>query len=117
MKDYRELQVWRKAHDLTLAIYQTIKHFPNDERFGLVSQLRRAAGSIGSNIAEGCGRSSDPDFARCCQIAMGSACEVNYQLLLARDLGYLPDSEHDRLNGLVCEVQRMLTALLARIRS
>jgi len=117
MKDYRELQVWRKAHDLTLATYNVTKQFPTDEKYGLVSQLRRASSSIASNIAEGCGRGSDSDFARCCQIAMGSACEVNYQLLLSRDLGYMADADYDRLDMAVNEVQRMLTALLGRLRS
>lgn len=116
MKDYRDLQVWRKAHELTLAVYRVTQRFPGDEKYGLTNQLRRASCSIPSNIAEGCGRGSDVDFARCCQIAMGSACEVNYQLLLARDLGYLNESEHQRLDGAVNEVQRMLTALLTRLR-
>ena len=83
MKDYRSLQVWQKSHELTLSVYEVTQSFPNDEKYGLTSQLRRSASSIPSNIAEGCGRGSDADFARCCQIAMGSACEVNYQLLLS----------------------------------
>ena len=117
MKDYRDLQVWRKAHELTLAVYRATQGFPADEKYGLTSQLRRSASSIPSNIAEGCGRGSDTDFARCCQIAMCSACEANYQLLLSRELGYLPEADHARLDGAVNEVQRMLSALLARLRS
>lgn len=117
MRDYRGLQVWQKAHELTLNVYAMTQDFPVEERYGLTSQLRRAVSSIPSNIAEGCGRSSDTDFARCCQIAMGSACEVNYQLLLARDLLYVSDSDYARLDAAINEVQRMLTALMSRLRS
>ena len=117
MKNYRDLQVWRKAHELTLSVYEVTRTFPAEEKYGLTSQLRRASTSVASNIAEGCGRGSDADFARCCQIAMGSACEANYQLLLSRDLGYKAGADYERLDEAVNEVQRMLTALLARLRS
>ena len=116
MKDYRDLQVWRKAHDLTLAVYRSMQDFPANEKYGLTSQLRRAAASIPSNVAEGCGRGSDPDFARCCRIAMGSACEVNSQLLIANDLGYLNPTAYEDLDRSVTEVQRKLVALLGRLR-
>ena len=86
MKDFRNLQVWQKAHELTLALYRSTVSFPTEEPYGLTSQLRRGATSIGSNIAEGCGRATDPDFARCLDIAAGSASEVEYQLLLAHHL-------------------------------
>ena len=86
MKDFRDLKAWERAHPLTLAIYRATRAFPREELYGLTSQLRRGATSVSSNIAEGCGRGSDADFARCLQIAMGSASEVEYQLLLARDL-------------------------------
>jgi four helix bundle protein len=89
MKDFRNLQVWEKSHMLTLSIYDATRPFPREELFGLSSQIRRAAASIPTNIAEGCGRSSDPDFARFLQIAFGSACEVEYHLILARDLRYV----------------------------
>lgn len=116
MKSFRELQVWRKAHEITMAVYAITRTFPNDERYGLTSQLRRSASSIGSNIAEGCGRRSDGEMARFLQIARGSACEVEYQVLLARDLRYLHDHEFSRLSRQADELQRMLTALIHRFR-
>jgi four helix bundle protein len=93
VKGFKELYVWRKAHEMTLAVYEVTKTFPGEERYGLTSQLRRSASSIGSNIAEGCGRRSDREMARFLQIARGSASEVEYQVLLARDLRYLHEQE------------------------
>ena len=89
MQDFHNLLVWQKAHAATLLVYRLTKRFPDDERFGLTSQLRRSAASISANLAEGCGRGSDQDFARFVQIAMGSAAEVEYHLLLAKDLEYI----------------------------
>ena len=86
MKDFRNLKVWEKAHQLALALYPITASFPRQEAYGLASQIRRAASSIPSNIAEGCGREGDPELARFCIIARGSATELEYQLLLARDL-------------------------------
>jgi len=85
MKDFRKLDVWAKAHALTLAIYRVTAGFPTEERYGLTSQLRRACVSIPTNIAEGCGRNSDAELARFAEIAMGSSSEVEYLLLLSRD--------------------------------
>lgn len=112
MKDFRKLSVWQKAHELTLAVYRASKTFPPEERYGLTSQLRRAATSVASNIAEGCGRGSDADFRRCLHIALGSASEVEYQLLLARDLGLLDTAAHDPLTAQATEVKRMLASLV-----
>src|SRR5512134_1154325 len=103
MKDFRSLQVWQKAHQLTLAVYRATVSFPTDERYGLTSQLRRGSTSVASNIAEGCGRGTDPDFARCLDIAAGSASEVEYQLLLAHDLEILDSSPYHELSGRVVE--------------
>ena len=89
MKDYRELQVWQLGHALTLEIYATTKSFPKDELFGLTSQMRRAASSIPANIAEGCGRDGDAELKRFLIIALGSACELDYFILLSAELGYL----------------------------
>jgi len=89
MEDFKDLKVWVKAHQLTLRIYQTTRKFPRDEIYGLTSQTRRASASIGANIAEGCGRRSDPEMKRFVQIARGSASELEYHLLLARDLQFL----------------------------
>ena len=89
MQDFRKLRVWRSAHELTLAVYRATEPFPASERFGLTSQLRRSAASVGANLAEGCGRPSAADSRRCFAIALGSACEVLNHLLLAADLGHL----------------------------
>lgn len=89
MKNFRTLSVWEKTHQLTLFIYKTTSHFPKEEFYGLVSQMRRAASSIPSNIAEGCGRNSQAQFTRFLNIAFGSASELEYQILLSKDLGLL----------------------------
>ena len=91
MRDFRKLQVWEKSHALVLGIYQSTQRFPKDELYGLTSQMRRASVSIPANIAEGAGRESIPERVHFIQIANGSASELNYFLLLSRDLGYLPE--------------------------
>ena len=116
MQDFRNLQVWQKAHQFTLNVYRATKRFPDDERFGLTSQLRRAASSIEANLAEGCARGGDADFARFVQIAAGSASEVKCHLLLSRDLGYLESADYESLNAAAVEVKRMLIALLKSLR-
>ena len=116
MRDFGELKVWQKAHDCAIEVYRHTRAFPSDERFGLTSQLRRAAVSVTSNIAEGCGRDSERDFSRFLSMAAGSASEVEYQLLLARDLGYLDDGNYGPLNEKVNEVKRMLNSLIMRLR-
>jgi four helix bundle protein len=88
VKDFRKQKVWQKAHDLALEVYRVTEAFPKTELFGLTSQIRRAGVSIPANIAEGCGRDTDADFSRFLQIAMGSASELEYHLLLAHDLGF-----------------------------
>ena len=112
MRDFRELKVWQKAHRCTLEIYRHTQGFPAEERFGLTAQLRKAAVSVPSNIAEGCGREGERDFARFLSIAGGSASEVEYQLLLARDLGYLPDERHRPLDAQINEIKRMLNSFI-----
>ena len=115
MKDFRRLNVWQKAHALVLLMYRATRAFPGEERYGLTNQSRRAAASIPANIAEGCGRGSDKDMRRFLQIALGSASELEYHLLLARDLSFLPDTEHDQLHDKVTEIKRMLTALIKKL--
>ena len=117
MQDFRQLTVWRRAHELTLAVYRSTKGFPQDELYGLTSQMRRAAVSVAANIAEGCCRSGDTEFGRFLQIAMGSASELAYHLLLARDLEFLRADEYESLNGTVSEVERMLAALIRKLRT
>jgi four helix bundle protein len=112
MKDFRQLKVWHKGHAFTLAVYKETVAFPKHEMYGLTSQMRRATASTPANIAEGCGRGSAADFARFLQLAMGSASEAEYHLLLARDLGYLTESTYSLLDGAIVEVKRMLAALI-----
>jgi four helix bundle protein len=116
VKGFKELNVWRKAHDMTVAVYGITRGFPREELYGLTSQLRRSVASIGANIAEGCGRRSDGEMARYLQIARGSASEVEYHVLLARDLHYLREEEWRELSCQADELQRMLTALIQRFR-
>ena len=117
MQSFRSLRVWEKAHQLTLSVYGLSKAFPREETYGLTSQMRRASASIGTNIAEGCCRKGSSEMARFLQIALGSAGELEYQLLLARDLKYLPQTEYEALDGLVVEVKRMLSSLVQKVKA
>ena len=116
MRNFRDLKVWEKGHKLVLAIYRATMAFPREEIYGLTAQIRRASTSIPSNIAEGCGGDTGGDFARFLQMAMGSASELEYELLLARDLGFLNPSEHQVLAKDTTEVKRMLATLIQRVR-
>ncbi len=116
MKDFRELNVWHKSHELTLEVYKVTCEFPNNEKYGLVSQIRRATVSIPTNIAEGCGRNSNPDFARFLEIAYGSASEVDYLLLLSKDLAIIDDRNYETMNSQLLEIKKMLSALIRKIR-
>ena len=109
------MKVWEKSHQLTLEVYKITKMFPRDERFGLTSQTRRASASIPANIAEGCGRRGAKEFDRFLQIAMGSASELEYHFLLARDLDFLNDSDYERLAEKVTEIKRMLTSFIQKL--
>jgi len=115
MRDFKELKVWEKAHQWVLEIYRATGSFPTEERFSLIPQLRRAAASVPANIAEGCGRGSDREFARFLSIAAGSACEAEYHLVLARDLGYLDEATHGELDQKVNEVKRMLNTFVQKL--
>lgn len=117
MKDFRKILVWEKAHHLTLAIYKASTAFPKDELYGLTSQMRRAAASIPANIAEGCGRDTDPDFRRFLQIAMGSASELQYHLILAHDLGLIEAQNYAPLEQSVIEVKRMLASFIQKLKA
>jgi four helix bundle protein len=116
LKDFKSLNVWKKSHALVLSVYKASRNFPKEELFALTSQLRRAASSVPTNIAEGCGRSGDPEFGRFLQVAMGSASEVEYHLLLAHDLHYLNEESFNQLTRDVVEVKRMLASLLGRVK-
>jgi four helix bundle protein len=116
MRDFRKLAVWQKAHQLAVDTYHWTLTFPRAEMYGLTSQMRRAAISIPSNIAEGCGREGDAELARFIRISMGSASELEYQVFLSHALGYLSPDGEAMLTRNVQEVKRMQTGLLARLK-
>jgi four helix bundle protein len=117
MRNFRELRVWDEAHKLTVQLYHDTEDFPRKEMFGLTSQIRRAAASIGANLAEGCGRQSEGEFSRFIQIAMGSASELEYHLLLSRDLAFLTKSAYERAQTQLTRVRKMLASLLQTVQS
>ncbi|MBX3004994.1 MAG: four helix bundle protein [Anaerolineales bacterium] len=117
MKDFRKLQVWEKSHLFALHVYKATAQFPAAELYGLTSQLRRAAVSVPSNIAEGVGRGSDADMRRFLQIAFGSASEIEYQLLLAFELKFLNSEQHTLLNQDITEVKKMLSSLIRKLKA
>jgi four helix bundle protein len=117
VKDFRELKVWEKAHQLTLLAYKLTNGFPKHELFGLASQIRRCSSSIPANIAEGCGRLGNSELHRFLQIACGSANELEYHFLLARDLGFLPVPDYVSAQQQLLDVKRMLVALTRKVGS
>ncbi len=112
MQDFRNLKVWQKAHALTLAIYQLTARFPPDERFGLTIQLRRTAASLPIRVAEGCGKTTDAEFWKSLSLALADGYQLEYQLLLARDLGYVSEEDYARFSAETVEIKRMLAGLL-----
>jgi four helix bundle protein len=117
MRDFRELKVWQKAHQVVLGVFRHTRGFPAEERFGLTAHLRKSATSVPSNIAEGCGRNTEKELARFLSIAAGSASELEYQLLLARDLEYLAQDVYTDLTGQFAEVKRMLYRFMQSLSS
>lgn len=117
MQNFRDLKVWDKSHSLALVVYRATVKFPREELYGLTSQMRRAAVSVPANIAEGCGRGGGPDFARYLQIAAGSASELEYFFILARELSLLNPDQERHLASEVTEVKRMLTSLIQKVRN
>lgn len=115
MRNYRDLQVWSKAYALALELYKISRTFPKDELYGLTSQLRRAAISIGANLAEGCGRRGNSEMARFVKIALGSASELDHHLLMSRDLGFMKSEDYQRCAKELTFVRKMLSALLDTI--
>jgi four helix bundle protein len=116
MKDFRTLKVWEKAHRLVLSVYKATDGFPKHELYGLTSQIQRAAVSIPTNIAEGCGKDSDAELKRFCVIAMGSASEVEYLLILAKDLSYLSKPVFQSLTVELVETRKMLNAFIQKLK-
>ena len=117
MKDFRSLKVLEKAHALTLAIYKSTEQFPKQELYALTNQIQRAAVSIPANIAEGCGKDSDAELKRYFSIAMGSSSELEYLLLLARDLGYLQANTYQSIQTDLIETRKMLNAFIQKLKA
>jgi len=117
MKDFRKLNVWEKAHQLTLKIYNVTEEFPREELYGLISQIRRAAVSIPTNIAEGSVRSSDADFARFLHIALGSTSELEYLILLSKDLKFIQSEVQEELNAEINEIKKMLITFIKKLKA
>ncbi|MEA2114804.1 MAG: four helix bundle protein [Thermodesulfobacteriota bacterium] len=115
MRNFKELQVWQKSHLVVIEIYRITKAFPSDERFGLVSQIRRSAASVPANIAEGCVRKGDRDFSRFLSIAAGSASETQYHLLLSHELKFLGKNDYMEIDRQIKEVKRMLYGFMKRL--
>jgi len=116
VKTYRDLLVWQKAYEACRHVYRVTARFPKAETYGITSQLRRAAVSVPSNIAEGMGRRSTAEFLRSLRIAYGSNCERETQLLLCRDFGYVTDEEYERLSERLAEIERMTTSLMRALQ-
>ncbi len=112
LKNYKQLKVWQKAYSLCVQIYRVTKRFPKDEMYGLTSQIRRSAVSIPSNIAEGYGRKTTPEYIRFLYIAYGSVCELETQVMLAGDLDYVGNDKFPELKATIGDVERMLKALI-----
>jgi four helix bundle protein len=117
VKNYRNLAVWAKAHQLILNVYKMTATFPKDELFGLTSQIRRSCSSIPANIAEGYGRGSDGELLRFLNIAGGSASELDYHLLLAHDIGLIDAQAYAQLELATNEVMRMLNGLIQKLKT
>ena len=117
MKDYRKILVWQRSHKLTVEIYRLTKLFPKDEMFGLTSQMRRAASSIPANIAEGAGREGDAELKRFLIIALGSASELDYFILLSRELGYIETSAANKAAAEIMEIRRMLGGFVQKLKA
>ena len=116
MQNYKDLKVWEKAHQFVFSVYADSKTFPREEIYSLTNQLRRASSSIPANIAEGCGKYSQIDFAKYLNIALGSANESEYFILLSKDLGYLAIDRYESLTSLINEIKAMLIALISKVR-
>lgn len=115
MKNFKELRIWQRSHQLVLDIYLITKSFPKEEVYGLTSQIRRSCASIPTNIAEGCGRNSDAELKRFLTIVMGSASELEYQLILSNDLGYIQTDNYEKLNNELIEIRKMLNTFIHKL--
>jgi four helix bundle protein len=116
MQDFKKLVVWELSHLVTLDVYKATKLFPKEELFALTSQIRRAAYSVPLNLAEGCGRFTQADKAHFFQIAFGSLQELEYSIILSKDLGYLNEVEFEKLNIKINEIKQKLISLISKVR-
>lgn len=117
LKNYKELKVWQKAYHLCIEIYKITKDFPKEERYGLISQIRRASVSVPSNIAEGYGRKTTREYIQALYVAYGSNCELETQILLSGDLGYIKPEDSEKLQGVLGDVERMLMGLIRSLEN
>ncbi len=117
LKNYKELKVWQRSYQLCIDVYKITKSFPQEEKYGLTSQMRRSALSVSSNIAEGYGRKTTPEYIQALYIAYGSHCELETQILLSGDLNYIAKEDLNKLQGTVNEVERMLKALIKALEN
>jgi four helix bundle protein len=117
LKNYKDLKVWQKAYELCITIYKLTKHFPKEEAYGLTSQIRRSAVSVPSNIAEGYGRKTTQEYLQSLYIAYGSHCELETQVLLSKDLGYIKSDDFQKLQQDIGDVERMLKALIKSLQN
>ncbi|MEM7550421.1 MAG: four helix bundle protein [Bacteroidota bacterium] len=117
MRDFKKLEVWKGAHEIALSVYLLSSNFPKEEIYGLTSQIRRCAVSIPSNISEGCGRSTENELRRFCDIAMGSASELEYQLLLAFDLNFIQTDTYEKINNELIVLKKRLNAFIQKLKS
>lgn len=115
MRNFQDLSIWQRSHLLTLEIYSVTKKFPKEEMFGIISQMRRSSSSIPTNIAEGCGRNSNPEMKRFLTIATGSSSELEYQLILSKDLHYLPETTYKELQNELIEIRKMIYAFIKNL--
>jgi four helix bundle protein len=116
MKDFKNLNFWHKAHNLVLDVYMMSSKFPKEEVYGLTSQIRRSASSIPTNLAEGCGRNTDGELHRFSCISMGSASELEYQLILCKDLKYINNETYISINDNLMEVKKMLNSFIQKVK-
>ena len=117
MRDYKKINAWTRSHRFVLGVYTLTEKFPSDEKFGIISQLRRAALSIPTNIAEGCGRSTERELVRFMDIASGSASEVDYLLYMAMELKYIDQNKYDRANNELTEIRKMISGYIKTVRN
>ncbi|MBU2949100.1 four helix bundle protein [Tamlana agarivorans] len=115
MRDFKKYDIWNLSHVFTLKIYALTKSFPSEELYGVTSQLRRASSSIPTNISEGCGRDSDPEFNRFLTIASGSASEVEYLIILSKDLKYIDEASFNQLSNEINTIKRKIYSLKQKL--